>query len=239
MEINKIAFIVAMESEATPIIKAFDLAEEASFVPGMPMQAWTGSYKGTDISLVINGKDVETGLDLIGTQAATLATHFAIDFYKPDLIINAGTAGAFAVKGAKIGDVYLSRDYVVFHDRRVPITGWDKQSIGYFPVVDVSAIAGEEFKTGIVSTGNSLDMPPEDERNIRALNADVKEMEAAAVAWVARLHDVPLLCIKAVTDLIDSGKPTQDEFLHNLELANDHLWRGCVRIVELLQNKQG
>ena len=239
MEINKIAFIVAMESEATPIIKAFDLAEDASFVPGMPMQAWRGTYDGTDIFLVINGKDIDTGLDLIGTQAATLATHFAVERYNPDLIINAGTSGAFAEKGAEIGDVYLSRDYVVFHDRRVPIPGWDKQSTGYFPVMDVSAIAGEEFKTGIVSTGNSLDMPPEDEKNIRALNADVKEMEAAAVAWVARLHDVPLLCIKAVTDLIDSGKPTQDEFLHNLELANDNLWRGCVRIVELLQHKQG
>ncbi|MFW6203316.1 MAG: 5'-methylthioadenosine nucleosidase [Marinilabilia sp.] len=239
MEIEKITFIVAMESEANPIIKAFHLYEDASFAPGMPMQAWTGAYSGTDISLVINGKDAGTGLDLIGTQAATLATHFAAGCYKPDLIINAGTAGAFKEKGAEIGDVYLSRDYVVFHDRRVPIPGWDKQSIGYFPVMDISAIAGEEFKTGIVSTGNSLDMLPEDEKNIRQLGADVKEMEAAAVAWVARLHDVPLLCIKAVTDLIDSGTPTQDEFLHNLELANDHLWRACVRVVDLLKQNQG
>ena len=235
MAINKITFIVAMESEANPIIKGLKLAEDPAFVPDMPMQAWTGYYEGVEVSLIINGKDSDTGLDLIGTQAATLATHFAVDYYNPDLIINAGTAGAFKEKGADIGDVYLSRDHVVFHDRRVPIPGWDKQSIGYFPVWDISKIAGNEFKTGIVSTGNSLDMPPQDEKNIRALNADVKEMEAAAVAWVARLHNVPFFCIKAVTDLIDSGRPTEEDFLHNLELANDHLWRACIRIVELLK----
>jgi 5'-methylthioadenosine nucleosidase len=184
--------------------------------------------------LVTNGKDADTGLDLIGTQAATLATHFALVQYSPDIIINAGTAGAFREKGAEIGDIYLSRDYVVFHDRRVPIPGWDKQSIGYFPVWDITRVTGSEFKTGIVSTGNSLDMPPEDEKRIRELGADVKEMEAAAVAWVANLHEKPMVCIKAVTDLIDSGHPTEEEFLHNLELANDHLWRACLRIVDLL-----
>ncbi|MGM0532732.1 MAG: 5'-methylthioadenosine nucleosidase [Bacteroidota bacterium] len=238
MEKNKITFIVAMESEARAIIQAFNLSEDPDFVPVMPMQAWTGSYEGMDISLVINGKDADTGLDLIGTQAATLATHFSVDCYKPALIINAGTAGAFKEKGADIGDVYLSRDYVVFHDRRVPIPGWDKQSIGYFPVWDISKIVGDEFPTGIISTGNSLDMPPEDEKNIRKLNADVKEMEAAAVAWVAQLHNVPFFCIKAVTDLVDSGRPTEDDFLHNLELANDHLWRACVRVVDLLKQNQ-
>lgn len=235
MSFEHITFVVAMASEANPIIRAFGLVEDDSFVPELPMRAWIGQYQGVQLSLVINGEDKETGLDLIGTQAATLATHFAVEKYRPELIINAGTAGAFREKGARIGDVYLSRDYVVFHDRRVPIPGWDKQSIGYFPVWNISEKAGSEFKTGIVTTGNSLDMPPEDEKNIRELGGEIKEMEAAAVAWVARLHDTPFFCIKAVTDLVDSGSPAQEEFLRNLELATDNLCKACIRIVNILQ----
>lgn len=234
MTFQKITLIVAMESEAAAIIKAFRLAEDASFFPDMPARAWTGQFGKINLSLVINGKDDDSGLDLIGTQAATLATRFAIEKYRPGLIINAGTAGAFAKNGARIGDVFLSRDHVVFHDRRVPIPGWDKQSIGYFPVWDVSEIARLGYKTGIVTTGNSLDLPPEDEKNIHRLGGEIKEMEAAAVAWVAKLHGIPMFCIKAVTDLMDSGTPAQDDFLKNLELATGNLKDACVRIIQNL-----
>ena len=32
---------------------------------------------------------------------------------------------------------------------------------------------------------------------------EVKEMEAAAVAWVCELHDTPLVAVKTITDLVD------------------------------------
>lgn len=234
MAFQNIVFIVAMESEATAIIQAFELSEDVSFFPEMPMRAWIGKIGETNLSLVINGKDADSGLDLIGTQAATLATRFAIEKYSPGLIINAGTAGAFSKNGARVGDVFLSRDHMVFHDRRVPIPGWDNQSIGYFPVWDVSQIASLGYKTGIVTTGNSLDLPPEDEKNIQRLGGEIKEMEGAAVAWVAKLHGIPMFCIKAVTDLVDSGTPAQDDFLKNLELATGNLKDACVHIIQNL-----
>lgn len=40
-------------------------------------------------------------------------------------------------------------------------------------------------------------------------NAAVKEMEAAAIAWVAGLFRKPMFCVKAVTDIVDGGRPTQ------------------------------
>ena len=36
--------------------------------------------------------------------------------------------------------------------------------------------------------------------------AAVKEMEAAAIAWVCTLYDKPLLCVKAITDIVDGGR---------------------------------
>jgi 5'-methylthioadenosine nucleosidase len=231
---TNICFVIAMRAEAQPIIDALQLVEDSSFCPGLPMRGWTGAYRNIQLSLVINGKDPETGLDLIGTQAATLATQFAIDKYNPQLIVNAGTAGAFGENGANIGEVFLSRDHVVFHDRRVPIAGWDKQSIGYFQVLDVSELTSLGFKMGVVTTGNSLDMPEHDEENIRKIGGEIKEMEAAAVAWVARLHQVPLFCVKAVTDLMDSGIPTHEEFDQNLKLATENLQKGVTNIIDFL-----
>jgi 5'-methylthioadenosine nucleosidase len=235
MIFKKVTLIVAMEAEAKPIIEVLKLSEDLSFCPLMPMTSWIGKFKECFLSLVINGKDPDTGMDLIGTQAATLATQFAIDKYQPDVIINGGTAGAFGENGSQIGDVYLSHNYVVFHDRRVPIPGWDKQSIGYFKVWDVSPVLElGGFKIGIVTTGNSLDMSSEDEKNIRMLGGEVKEMEAAAVAWVAKLHGIPMFCVKAVTDLMDSGIPTHKEFEQNLKLATHNLRDGLVRIINFL-----
>jgi 5'-methylthioadenosine nucleosidase len=234
MIFENICFVVAMKAEAQPVIEAFGLTEDIGFSGSLPMKAYTGNYKGIQLSLVINGKDADTTLDLIGTQAATLATHFAIERYAPQLIINAGTAGAFGENGAMIGDVYLSRDYIVFHDRRVPIPGWDKQSIGYFPVWDVSPLLPLGFKSGIVTTGNSLDMPEHDEEHIRKIGGEIKEMEAAAVAWVAKLHGIPLFCVKAVTDLMDSGIPTHEEFKMNLQLATANLRDGVHKIIDFL-----
>lgn len=235
MKFENITLIVAMEAEAKPVIETLNLEEDASFCPQMPMRSWTGQFEGIKLSLVINGKNPDTNLDLIGTQAATLAADYAIRHYSPQLIINFGTAGAFGENGSQIGDVYLSRDYVVFHDRRVPVPGWDKQSIGYFKVWDTNELAWrEKFKTGIVTTSNSLDMPPEDEKNIRALGGEIKEMEAAAVAWVAGLHNVPLFCVKAVTDLVDSGIPTEEEFRQNLHQATGNLKDAMIKVLTFM-----
>jgi 5'-methylthioadenosine nucleosidase len=232
--IENITFIIAMEAEAMPLIDKFGLTEEAAFSPELPMRAWKGKWQGINLALVTNGKNKDTGLDLIGSEAATLATFQAVKEFQPQLIINAGTAGAFEQKGARVGEVYLSRDRVVFHDHRVPIPGWDHQSEGHFPVWDTGQLRELGFKYGIVTTGNSLDMPEEDEKNIRLLGGEIKDMEAAAVAWVAFLHDIPVFCVKAVTDLVDSGQPTPDEFLKNLRLATNNLCDGCERIILFL-----
>jgi Phosphorylase superfamily len=39
--------------------------------------------------------------------------------------------------------------------------------------------------------------------------ATIKEMEAAAVAWVAQLFGKPMFCVKAVTDIVDGDRPSQ------------------------------
>lgn len=234
MEKN-ICFIIAMQAEANMIIRHFNLTEELSFANGLPMRAWKGKIENININVVVNGKDPDTALDLIGTQAATLTTHLAICSFKPDIIISAGTAGGFERKGASIGDIYLSYPHIVFHDRRIDIPGWDNMGKGLFRVWDTRDMAKElNMKKGIVTTGDSLDMPALDEQQINKLDGEIKEMEAAAVAWVSSLHKTPMFCIKAITDLVDSRHPTHEQFTQNLNLAVTKLTESTIKVIDYI-----
>ena len=230
---KNICFIVAMEVEASSFIKQMNLTEDKLFAPQLPMRLWKGQIGETLVSVVINGKDAEYNLDLIGTQAATFTTAIAISALNPDLIISAGTAGGFASKGAEVGDVFLSYPKIVFHDRRVDIPGWKEMGIGSFMSFDTRDIAGKlGLKTGVVTSGNSLDMPETDARMIESVGGEIKEMEAAAVAWVASLYKIPVFCIKAITDLVDSPHATNEQFRKNLAMAVSKLTEAMVKIID-------
>jgi len=225
MQISTIAVIMAMAEEAEPFIREMHLVRaEPGFDSQLPMEVFTGKVGTADLVLIVGGKDPRFGVDSVATQPATLAAYLAIERFKPDLLINAGTAGGFQARGAEIGDVYLGADCIRFHDRRIPIPGMDAYGVGSYPVPEFNGLATAlGLKKGIISTGNSLDMAPEDLAMIQANGADVKEMEAAAIAWVADLYNVPLLALKSITDLVDSETPSQDEFLKNLAQASEVL----------------
>ena len=234
---KNICFIVAMKAEAATFIEQMNLAEDKSFAPDLPMRLWKGKIGETSISVVINGKDAEYNVDLIGTQAATLTTAIAITTLNPDLIISAGTAGGFASKGAEVGDVFLSYPKIVFHDRRVDIPGWKEMGIGNFVSVDTRDLARKlGLKTGVVTSGNSLDMSETDAQMIESIGGEIKEMEAAAVAWVASLYKIPMFCIKAITDLVDSPHATHEQFSENLALAVSKLTEAMRELIELIKN---
>ena len=134
-----------------------------------------------------------------------------------------------------MGDVYVSTA-LRNHDRRIELPVFDQYGIwevtsppaprlvevrvDQFPPQATSAVACDltrlasqalGLKTGTVSSGNSLNCGPEDRAALDASGACVKEMEGAAIAYVAHLFDTPLLAVKAITDIVDgdkvSGKP--------------------------------
>jgi nucleoside phosphorylase len=172
----------------------------------------------------INGKDRRHGVDKIATQPAVLNAYVTTLHRRPDLVISAGTAGGWAKHGTQVGDVFVSRDHFVFHDRRIALPGFEDYGIGTYPTVDASGLAAAlGLKQGVVSSGNSLDESAEDREAFARSGAMVKEMEAAAVAWVADLLSVPMMAIKSITDLVDSPAPTSEQFLMNLRHASQRL----------------
>ena len=233
---QKIAIIMAMKSEAGPLIQSLELQKQRQpFRPGIPFEVYQGYMDTVQLSLLLSGTDPDYHVDNVATVPAALMTYLAIENFTPDLIVNAGTAGGIAGKGCRIGDVYLGSGTFCFHDRRIPLPGFDQYGKGFYPCYDISSIAGElQLKTGIISTGNSLDMHEKDLQLINENKAIMKDMEAAAIAWVCRTLSVPMIAIKAITDLIDEGAPTEQQFMQNFQLAATNLHRKTIEILQHL-----
>ncbi|PKA66239.1 5'-methylthioadenosine/S-adenosylhomocysteine nucleosidase 1 [Apostasia shenzhenica] len=238
--ISSILIIIAMQTEAFPLVNKFQLSEDTErslFPKGVPWVRYHGKYKNLSINLVWPGKDVILGVDSVGTVSASLVTYASIQALKPDLIINAGTAGGFKVKGACIGDVFLATD-VAFHDRRIPIPVFDQYGVGARRTHDTPNIVKElNLKLGRLSTGDSLDMSPHDESAILANEAAIKDMEGAAVAYVADLLSVPAIFVKAVTDIVDGEKPAAEEFLQNLVAVTAALDQAVTQLVDFINGR--
>lgn len=236
---KRITMIVAMKQEAAPLIEKLGLTETNDINPLLPCKNFAGEYKNLSINLVTNGSDSVHGVENVGTQPATLAAYEALRLLSPDLVINAGTCGGFSDKGCKIGDVYIG-ERIRFFDRRIPMgEHYEAYGDGNFQcqlAVDLARKLG--LPTSIVCTGNSLDMSPTDEAILRQESVVNKEMEAAAIAWVASHYQTPLVAVKSVTDLMDSEHGTAEEFASNLALASGNLQKEVLKLLDLLAQKQ-
>jgi 5'-methylthioadenosine nucleosidase len=233
--IRSVLVVMAMDAEAAPLRHALGAAPltPPDWVGPVPFRWWEAERAGGRVVVTVNGVDPRHGVDAIGTQAAAVATYAAARAVAPDLVITAGTAGGWQRHGAEIGDVYLSGDRFVFHDRRIDLPGFDAYGVGSWPGVDTSDLAARlGLKRGVVTTSDSLDESPEDAARIVASGAQVKEMEAAAVAWVADLLGLPVLAVKAVTDHVDHHAPTAEQFTANLRLATERLRDAVVAVLD-------
>ncbi|KAL8188643.1 hypothetical protein R6Q57_029663 [Mikania cordata] len=237
--ISTIVIIIAMQTEALPLVNAFELTEDVNslFPKGTPWVRYHGAYKGLNVNIIWPGKDAVLGVDSVGTVSASLVTYAAIQALHPDLIINAGTAGGFKAKGACIGDVYVASE-VAFHDRRIPIPVFDLYGVGLRQGCSTPNLVKElDFKVGKLSTGDSLDITPQDEASILANDAVIKDMEGAAVGYVTDLLKTPAIFVKAVTDIVDGDKPTSEEFLQNLSAVTVALGKAVTQVVDYIAGK--
>lgn len=235
---QKITLVMAMIQEATPIIAQLRLRPCTDFVSKSPTRAYVGQFQGLNISLVVNGTDATHNVECVGTQPATLAAYQAVNHFQPNLLINAGTCGAFASKGSEIGTVYLG-ERVRFFDRRIPMGNYEAYGHGNYLCPEAVRLADQlNMPTAVVCTGNALDMSPTDEAILQQEPVVNKEMEAAAIAWIASLWQVPFIAVKSVTDLLDGNQTTENEFMQNLDLAASNLNKAVVLILNHLEQQR-
>jgi 5'-methylthioadenosine nucleosidase len=240
----RVAIQFAMRMEAAPLLEAGRFQK----IPVRSGEKFGFEFHegvtrlGSRVLVAVAGLDERYQVDAIGTLRAGLLTQELLtQFESPGLLINAGTAGGFYACGGQVGDVYLGQTPVVFHDRRVALPGsYPAFGEGRRPILELPEVAQRlGLKSGIVSTGDSLDCTPEDMKHLLRLGASVKEMEAAAIATVCDAHRVPLVLLKAITDIVDEhpdleGASTEEQFLKNYSLAVGNLTAKLELLIEAL-----
>ncbi len=238
-KIRNILVLVAMEAEAKPFIEHLGLTLLILKVGNLPCVAYQGTHNNCLVTCVMNGQCARYAVENVGTTPAALSAFVAINELKPDIVINAGTAGGFKSAGAEIGDAFISTHFR-HHDRRIKIPGTDYEQYGKgnHAAHDCGRMIEKlSLKCGVVTTSNSLDHTETDCIIMRENDASVKDMEAAAIAWVADLSGTPFFALKIVTDIVDGERPTHEEFLENLGSAAVSLQQTLPKVIAFIEGK--
>lgn len=223
--IKRLLVVFAMEQEGQPLVDSLGLTRVSAGLPGLPAIVHQGTHKDAEVTVIMAGTHPDhPGVQCVGTVPAAVTVYAAVHAYKPDLVLNAGTAGGFASRGAAICDVYIATS-TAFHDRRIDgipgYAAYGRAHLAHIPVPLLLSATG--WKSGTVTSSDALDHTPEDDKRMADNNASVKDMEAAAIAYVTGLIGLPLLSLKVVTDIVDGPRATPEEFLANLSAASARL----------------
>ncbi len=227
----------AMQIEADPILKEFKAMPIASPSPHYPFRFYSAKTNSFQLIFGIAGPDQRHGVDSIGTVPAAMLAEVLISHFRPVLMMNTGTAGGFESRNAHIGQVYLGYPKAAFHSRRIAIPEFEAYASGNYPTAEISTMNRVfNYELSNVSTGDALDYSKEDALMMSKNNALVKEMEAAAIAWVCEHHRIPLMPVKVITDFVDHPIDTAVQFFQNYEKAVQELKKAVARIIDYLES---
>ncbi|KEF39371.1 5'-methylthioadenosine/S-adenosylhomocysteine nucleosidase [Schinkia azotoformans MEV2011] len=181
----------------------------------------------------INNIDVVLLKSGIGKVNAAVGTTLLLDHFKPDYVLNTGSAGGYHTE-LHVGDIVISTD-VRHHDVDVTVFGYEYGQVpqmppGFTPDVRLiekaekaaAGITDIKVAKGLIVTGDSFMDDPVRVDFVRGKFTDVYavEMEAAAIAQVCHLFNVPFVIIRALSDI--AGKDSDVSFDKFLEKAALH-----------------
>ncbi|WP_042354976.1 5'-methylthioadenosine/S-adenosylhomocysteine nucleosidase [Bacillus rubiinfantis] len=207
----KIGIIGAMEEEIT-LLRDHIAGQTQETIAGCEFTF--GQMYGVDVILLRSG---------IGKVNAALSTTILLEKYKPDYIINTGSAGG-TNPDLHVGDAVISTE-VRHHD--VDVTAFDYE-YGQVPQLPAAFLADEKLIAiaecaakeinnfqvvrGLIASGDSFMEKPERVKFVQMKFPHVQavEMEAAAVAQVAHCFGTPFVIIRSLSDI--AGKQSEISF---------------------------
>ncbi|MFJ7971251.1 5'-methylthioadenosine/S-adenosylhomocysteine nucleosidase [Psychrobacillus sp. NPDC096389] len=229
----KIAVIGAMEQEVELLRKKIENPETKEIANS---EFTIGTYKNHEVILLKSG---------IGKVNAAMTTAILLSEYKPDYVINTGSAGGYDPT-LSVGAIVIS-DEVRHHDVDVTAFGYEMGQVPQLPAAfksdahlmklaeeAVKEIGEHEAATGLIATGDIFMHNPEKVEEVRGHFPQMKacEMEAAAVAQVCHQFEVPFVVIRSLSDI--AGKESSISFDEFLPVAAKHSTEIVLRVVERL-----
>lgn len=151
-----------------------------------------------------------------GKIAAAASTQYAIDNWKPQLLINLGTCGGFPGEVDR-GDIILAERTVVY-DIIEQMGDFDQAIADYSTTIDLAWISPSlpsGFKRGILVSADRDLVPQEVQRLRQSYGAVAGDWESGAVSWTAARNHTPCLILRGVTDLVE---PHGSDVYGNIDL---------------------
>ncbi len=197
---------------------------------------YTGELAGNTVTLVQSG---------IGKVASTIATTLLIDNFKPDCIINTGSAGGFD-PSLSVGDVVISSE-VRHHDVDVTAFGYEIGQVPQMPAgfaahpklveaaqQTIEQISDVKTLVGLICTGDTFMCDPiridKARRDFPTMLA--VEMEGASIAQTCFTLNTPFVVIRSMSDI--AGKESPQSFEEYLETASINSSKMVVALLEKL-----
>lgn len=225
---QEIGIIVAMDEERDEIL---NIMTEVKVEQIYNLRFLRGKIQGKRCVLVKSG---------IGKVNAARTTQVMLHQFNIQYVINVGAGGS--INGLlNIGDVLIGKE-VIQHDFDITAFGHSK---GYITGVGDKIICDRELvkkleqiiqsmpersyqiKIGVIATGDIFCTDTWMKDKIRAkFNADVVDMECAAIAQVCYLDNVPFMVIRSISDTPNGENATT--FDENLKLAS----KRCANILK-------
>lgn len=232
-----IGIIGAMEEEVA-ILKDWMMDKQTETIAGCEFT--TGKLNGVEVILLRSG---------IGKVNAAMSTTILLEKYRPDYVVNTGSAGGANLE-LNVGDVVISTE-VRHHDVDVTVFGYEYGQIPQLPPAfeaDVSLvktamdaakeIEGIKVTEGLIATGDSFMNDPERVEFVKKQFPGLQafEMEGAAIAQVCYQFGTPFVIIRSLSDI--AGKESGVSFEQYLEKAALHSSTLVNKIVKALGGKK-
>lgn len=229
----KIAIIGAMEQEVEQLRATLENTKTETIANS---EYTTGTYKGKEVILLKSG---------IGKVNAAMTTTVLLHTFKPDVVINTGSAGGYD-PALEVGAVVIS-DEVRHHDVDVTIFGYEMGQVPQMPAAfkadmklmevareAVTEVGEHQYGIGLICSGDAFMNDPERVEKVREYFPQMKavEMEAAAVAQVCHQFETPFVVIRALSDI--AGKESNVSFDEFLPVAAKHSTAIVLKAIEKL-----
>jgi len=222
---HTIGIIGPMEVEVTLLKKSLTNLETKTL---RGLEFYIGTYADKRVIVVRSG---------IGKVNAARTTQLLIDAFAPDAIVNSGIGGGIGA-GLHVGDLVIG-EKLIQHDFDLTPLGFVRGSIpgtigtpaeisefAASPVLiqayqkAIQAFPEVHARTGCIVSGDQFIASADKKKDLQdSFNADVAEMEGAAIAQVAVLNDVPFAVLRTLSDTAD-GEATESYATFEEKVAN-------------------
>lgn len=202
-----IGVVIAMQSEADILLDDMQIVRSLS-ISGKNVHV--GKAYGKDVAVCVCG---------VGKVNAALGAQLLVSKFDAKKLLNFGVAGGLN-KSTELCKVYQIEGATQFDFDLAQLNGTKIGTLNEYqePYLFLNMLP-LPFEKKRLATADRFNDSEEDYKLLtEELKADIRDMEGAAVVQAAFATQLPVFCIKAISDVAGSGSTTE-QFLQNKDKA--------------------